>query len=414
MHPYRLRNLELYLCQSLEDSPVVVINGPRQCGKTTLVQEILCRSKGYDYISLDDDAQRKIANEDPVGFVASLPEKVVLDEAQRAPGIFLPIKMVVDADRRPGRFVLTGSANILQTPAIGDSLAGRIAWVYMQPMAQSEIEGTQSSLLDRLFANDFGAIQQPPLSSLQIAERMVSGGYPVPALHLTAEVRRSRWYKDYITALMQRDAPDLFGTRKPGKLTQIMELAAAASSQLLNISGLAKKAQINRISAENYIGLLQKMFLVEQIRPWHKNWSKRLVKTPKLHIKDTGLACALRGLDSGSLVDDRSLFGQLLETFVLQELKRQPDEQLGFYYYRERNGAEVDIVIEHQSRGAIGLEVKASSTVKLGDFKPLQKLKQLAGQQFIAGAILYTGGSVVCYDNNLYAIPLDYLWRDPK
>ena len=399
--------------EALEDSPVVLIQGPRQCGKTTLAQTA-CAS--HAYFSFDDDAIREGAIADPVGFIANLPERVVLDEAQRVPSLFTTLKLEVDRNRAPGRFVLTGSTNVLAVPAIQDSLAGRLEAVRLHPLAQSEIQACRADdggFIAALFGDGFAFRQVERLGN-GLAERIASGGYPA-ALARPPGRRRVNWYANYIEALVQRDVGDLSRISSLDALPRLLALAAAHTARLFNVSSLAAPFQLSRPTIGQYVTLLERVYLLERLPPWHRNLEKRLVKTPKLHIGDTGLACALTGVDAAGLSADRALLGQFLETFVFQELRRQAtwhDGPVDFYHYRDKDQVEVDIVLEHGRRVA-GVEVKAGATVTNSDFRGLRRLKEASGDAFAAGAVLYDGESVVGFGESMYAVPVRLLWETP-
>ena len=440
------RYAERSLIEALEDSPVVLIQGPRQCGKTTLVQMVCAprhlpwprhvatrqsrptntlapERRDYAYVNLDDDDVRAGAQADPMGFVADLPARVILDEIQRVPELFTALKMEVDRRRVPGRFVLTGSTNVLRVPTIQDSLAGRVEIVRLHPLAQFEIEGRSAArftrdrvpgFLDTLFGGRF-RIRRTERLGKQLAERIVAGGYPA-ALARPQGRRRTSWYRNYLDAQTQRDVPDLARIRALEALPRLLALAAVQTAQLFNASKLAAPFQITRPTIENYVTLLERVFLLERLPAWHSNRLRRLVKTPKLHIGDTGLAGALLGADTTLLTADRTLLGQLLETFVFQELRRQAsghDLPLQFFHYRDRDQVEVDIVIERGAMAVAGVEVKAGATVTRADFRGLRKLKAVLGRRFAGGVVVYDGEMCTPFGDRLYAVPIRLLWETP-
>ena len=399
------------LVEALADTPVVLIHGPRQCGKTTLAQ-IVGRERGYAYFSFDDDLTRAAALSDPVGFVADLPERTILDEVQRAHGIFSTLKSVVDRRRIPGRFLLTGSANVLLLPTLADSLAGRLGILRLHPLAQCELAGHQSRFLDVLFAGGFKIGKAERLGKA-LAERIAAGGYPA-ALARPGARRRAAWYRDYVETLVQRDVRDLARIASLDVLPRLLALAAGQTARLINISDLASPFQLSRPTIRDYVTLLERVFLLEELPPWHSNRLSRLIKTPKLHFGDTGLACALLGLDADALMQDRSALGQLLETFVLQELRRQAglhEQEIRFHHYRDKDGAEVDLVLEHGAGRVSGIEVKASATVTTADFRGLRKLRNAAGGRFAAGVVLHDGETCAGFGDGLYAVPIRALWE---
>ena len=397
--------------EALTDTPVVLVHGPCQCGKTTLAR-LVGDAAGYGYITFDDDVQLAAARFDPIGFVAGLPEKVILDEVQRAPDLFLALKAAVDSRRTPGRFILTGSTNVLLVPALADSLAGRMEILRLHPLAQCEIGGVQPSFLDRLFEARFPIRSYERLGN-ELIERVIAGGYP-GALARASEPRRSAWYRDYVETLVQRDVRDLTRVSSLDTLPRLLQLAASQTARLVNMTEMSGPFQLSRPTIRDYVTLLERIFLLEHLPPWHSNRLSRLVRTPKLHSGDTGVAAALLGLDSAALAKDRTLFGQLLETFVFLELRRQASWRatpIAFYHFRDRDGAEVDMVLERSINELAGVEVKAAATVGEADFRGLRKLQTDAGERFAAGIVLYDGFHSVGFGPRLFAIPIRTLWE---
>lgn len=400
------------LLEALSDTPVVLLQGPRQSGKTSLARSV-AEPRGYGYLTFDDDNLATAARADPVGFVSDLPPRMVLDEIQRVPEIFTSIKAVVDRDRMPGRFLLTGSADVLLLPRLADSLAGRIEAQRLYPLAQCEIEQRSSGFLPLLFSAAFKLTRHDRLGP-ELAHRIVAGGYP--AALARGEGRRREWYRAYLQALVQRDVRDLARIGALDVLPKLLEHAAAQTAHLLNVSELSGPFQVSRPTIRDYMTLLERVFLVESLPPWHVRQLSRLVKTPKIHLGDTGLACALLRLDSAALYKDRALLGQMLETFVFQELRRQASwfgEPVAFHHFRDRDDHEVDIVLERGADALAGIEVKASGTVREADFRGLRKLQEIAGSRFTCGVVLYDGEVAVRFGPSLFAVPLRALWETP-
>ncbi len=406
------RLVEPRLKEALADTPVVLIHGPRQCGKTTLAQRV-GRKLGYAYVSLDEEVPRAAAEADPVGFVADLPRRVVLDEVQYVPSLFPALKVAVDRDRVPGRFLLTGSANLLFVPQLAESLVGRMEILRLFPFAQCEIEGAKATFLDRVFQGRFPARRGERLGR-RLAERIVAGGFPV-ALARKPGRRRAAWYKWYVETLIQRDVRSLARIASLGALPQLLALAAAQTACLLNVADLAGPFELSRPTIRDYLTLLEHLFLVEKLPPWHSNRLSRLVKKPKLHMGDTGLAAALLGLDAAALYEDKEAYGRLLETFVFGELRRLAsghEEDIRFHHFRIRDGYEVDLVLEWGGRKLAGIEVKASSTVTASDFRGLRKLAAAAGKRFfVCGVVLYDGEVSLGFGGHMYAVPVWALWE---
>ena len=433
------RYIEQRLTDALEDSPVVLIHGPRQCGKTTLAQTVCApgnlswnndstkrkygtarpaddKSGEYAYISFDNKGPREFAKNDPVGFASTLPQRVILDEVQKVPELFEALKIEVDRNRVPGRFLLTGSANVLQVPGLSDSLAGRMLMIRLHPLAQCELENQPPpGFLNTLFENGFKVCQTRRLG-MELGERISAGGYPA-ALALPPGQRRFSWYDSYIMTQLLKDVSGFARISTLETLPRLLAIAATRTAGLFNVSDITSSFELSRHTVKSYIKLLEMAFLVERTPPWYSNLNRRLVKTPKLHMCDTGLACALLGVDADGLMQNRPLLGQLLETFVLQEMRRQSswhDAHLSFYHYRDRKGAEVDIVIERGALAVAGIEVKASGTVTKADFRGLHKLEETVGSRFVCGAVLYDGDTCLRYGDRMWAIPLRMLWKNPQ
>ncbi len=403
------RFVEPRLHEALADSPVVLIHGPRQCGKTTLTMHY-GQSQGYSYISFDDDVQRAAAQVDPIGFVADLPDKVILDEVQRVPELFTSLKSSVDSARRPGRFLLTGSANVLVVPKLADSLAGRMEILRLYPLAQAEISAQENAFMQTVFTADFRE-RTYARQAIALAEMIAAGGYPA-ALARSKPKRQAAWYRDYIATQLQRDVKDLARITALDALPRLMSLAAGQTARLLNVVDLSSPFQLSRPTIRDYLTLLEHVFLVEELPPWHSNRISRLIKSPKLHLCDTGVSSALLGVDAATLWSDRELLGQLLETFVYQELRKiasWQDEQTRFSHFRNKDGVEVDIVMEKGQQVA-GIEVKAAATVTKADFKGLRKLAEATGKQFSAGIVLYDGDRVARFGDKYFAVPINALW----
>ena len=426
------RYLGRHLLEALEDSPVVLIHGPRQCGKTTFAQLVCAPDNatgslgvaetGYWYVSLDDDVVRAGAQSDPMGFVADLPERVILDEVQRVPEIFSALKLAVDRRRTPGRFLLTGSTNVLLIPTLADSLAGRMQIVELHPLSQAELAAGRGvwpaniepvqGFLDALFGAGF-KLGRTDRMGTELAERIVAGGYPA-ALTRPTERRIAAWYRDYVEALVQRDVQDLARIRELDVMPRLLAAAASQTARLFNLADLAAPFQLSRPTIQDYVALLERVFLLDRLPAWSTNRLSRLVHAPKLHLCDTGLICALLGVDSAALYADRTFMGQVMETFVFQELQRQSgwnETPVRFSHYRDRDQVEVDIVLERGVSAVAGVEVKASATVRPADFRGLRKLQKIAGDRFTNGVVLYDGEMTVSFGDGLYAVPTRRLWE---
>ena len=405
------RYLAPRLREALADTPVVLVHGPRQSGKTTLARAV-GEPRGYQYMSFDDEAIRSAALSDPIGFVGGRPAKAILDEVQRVPEIFTSLKAAIDKRRTAGRFILTGSANVLLVPKLADSLAGRMGILRLHPLSQCELASTRPRFIDTLFRGGFKTGIVDRLGS-NLAERITAGGYPA-ALARRVSARRRAWYRDYVDTQIQRDVRDLMRIRSLDALPKLLALAAGQTARLINVEALAAPFELARQTIHEYVTLLERVFLLERLPPWHTNHMSRLVKRPKLHVADTGVACSLLGIDARGLDADRQLLGSMLETFVLQELRRQASWRpvpLDFSHFRDRDDFEVDIVLEQGPSAVAGIEVKAAASVGESDFRGLRKLREAAGKRFVAGVVLYDGSATIHFRDGLFAVPLRKLWE---
>jgi hypothetical protein len=297
-------------------------------------------------------------------------------------------------------------------PALADSLAGRMGILRLHPFAQCELARTTPRFLETLFGGRFRSRVAERLG-IALAQRIAAGGYPA-ALARRTPARRGAWYRDYVETQVQRDVRDLARLRSLDTLPRLLALAASHTACLLNISDLAAPFQVTRPTIHEHVTLLERVFLLERLPPWHSNLLSRLVKTPKLHIGDTGIACALLGMDAASVQRERDVMGRLLETFVLQELRRQASgrgEPFSFFHFRDRDDYEVDIVIERGAGQIAGIEVKAAASVAERDLRGLRRLRNAAGSRFARGVVLYDGEAGIDFGDSLYAVPLRTLWE---
>jgi predicted AAA+ superfamily ATPase len=404
------RNIESAVHQALADTPVVLLNGPRQTGKTTLAQ-MMTEKAGTRYFSLDDAATLASAAGDPAGFVRNLSGPVVIDEIQKAPDLFPAIKLAVDQDRQPGRFLLTGSANVMTLPRLSESLAGRMEIIPLFPFSTGELAGQHEGFLKRLF--DGTIAKTKPISVKDdLPARLVRGGYP-EAVQRQSDDRRATWFASYLSTILQRDVRDLARVDALHSLPNLLKLLAARVSGLLNLADVSRGAGLPHTTLVRHLALLETVFLVHRLPAWSPNLGKRLVKAPKLHLVDSGFACHLIGADARRLAEDRPLLGRLLETFVVGELRKQlswTDRQTALFHFRTAAGSEVDVVLEKADGTVAALEIKAGVTVGASDFSALQALRDQLGDRFRAGVVLYLGDQVVPFGDKLTLVPLPALW----
>ena len=396
------------IAEALLDTPVVLLSGPRQAGKTTLVRQMA--GQGLRYLTLDDELTLMSAREDPVGMIRSL-DRAVIDEIQRAPGLLLAIKKSVDEDRRPGRFLLTGSANLMALPAVADSLAGRMETLSLLPLSQSEIEGHASNWIDSAFAGSVPATHAPALGA-DLVERVLRGGYP-EAVSRASEKRRVAWARQYMDAILHRDVRDVASIDKLDQLPRFLRALAQTAGQMCNYTQLGGQCGLDGKTAARYVGVFEQMYLLRRVDVWARNRLNRVVKTPKLQFVDSGLLAMLQDLGSVAVQQDRSRFGHVLESFVFGELLKHTTTAQGDYalmYYRDADKVEVDIVIENAAGQLVGVEVKAAATVRDSDLRGLRKLASLAQGQFKMGVLLYDGSETLPLGDGIWAAPLSSLW----
>lgn len=395
--------------EALSDTPVVLIVGPRRAGKTTLVRKM--GEAGRTYITLDDQTALEAAQSDPAGFIRGL-DRAIIDEIQRAPDLLLAIKKTVDEDYRAGRFLLTGSANVLTLPRIADSLAGRMETIQMLPLARAEVKGRRTpTFLKRLFEGKLRSQRDAAIGD-DLVQLVMLGGFP-EAISRESERRRQDWSRSYLTSILTRDLRDIADVEKLTELPKFVRLLAEHSGQLVNYSQFGAAINVSHKTGQRYVGLLEQVFLIATVQPWFTNALKRIVKTPKLHFLDSGLLATVRGLTFDRVKADRGTFGALLESFVFSEvlkLMSASDLRLTPHHFRDRDTREVDIVLERDDGMIVGIEVKASATVKAGDFAGLRALAEACGDRFAFGAVLYDNTDVVPFGDRLVAAPLSCLW----
>ncbi len=407
------RALTPLVAEALLDTPVVLLLGARQVGKSTLAKALLEDGREGRYLCLDDPAVRRAAEVDPAGFVAQAKGLTVLDEIQLAPELFRVIKAEVDRDRRPGRFLLTGSANVLVLPQLSESLAGRMELLALEGLSQCEILGTSSNLVDRLFDYSPLELQHLPLDREALISAILAGGFP-EARDRAAGRRRSQWFESYIQTLLQRDVRDLSQIEGLTQLPRILELLAVRSAGLLNLSEVSRTLSIPINTLKRYLTLLEAVFVITTLNPWSSHLGKRLVKAPKLLLRDTGLMAHLMGVDLARLKKAPDLLGGVLETFVAGELRKLmgwSEARAKLFHYRTLAGQEVDFLLERSDGSVVGLEVKASASVQPKDFKGLKHLAETVGEAFHRGIVLYTGMEVLPFGPRMWAVPVSALWE---
>jgi uncharacterized protein len=402
------RRAEIAVATALEDTRVVLIEGPRQAGKTTLARKFVNDQRPF--MSLDDPVILANAKSDPVGFIRNL-QGAVIDEIQRAPELMLVIKQSVDTNTAPGRFLLTGSANVMSLPTIGDSLAGRIEIVQLFPFAQSELAGRSGEAIDRFFSDAPLPLGEPVIGQ-ELADIVARGGYP-EAIGRKDARRRAKWFTDYLTLILDRDVRDIATIDQLEKLPLLVRLLAEQSGQLSNQANIASALQISRATVGRYIETLERMFLIDTLQPWFSNRMSRLIKTPKHQFLDSGLLSALRQFSPVPPQADPTRFGPLLESFVGAELRKLigwSEARVTLSHFRTKDGDEVDFVLEDQKGRIVGIEVKATATLRRGDFSGLRKLEAATGDKFVRGLVLHDHDSLRPFSEKISGVPVSVLW----
>ena len=406
---YIPRRAEQQIREGLEDTRVILVNGPRQAGKTTLVEQFVTEKRPY--VTLDEPGTLEAARRDPTGFIRSLGGGVI-DEIQRAPELMLAIKVAVDTDKTPGRFLLTGSANVMALPTIGDSLAGRLSIVELLPLAQAELHASPGRLIERLFDDGPLAFTPLPVVGAELRRIIVAGGYP-EALQKKSSRRSTAWFEDYIRLVVDRDARDTANIEQLDQLPRLVLHLAEQAGQPVNISNLASSLQLSRPTVVKYLEALERIYLVRSLPPWFSNRIARLVKTPKIQFYDSGLLASLRGVSELDPIHQPPATGALFETFVHAELRKLmswSERRTTLCHFRTREQDEVDFVLEDARGRVVGIEVKSGATLRRRDFAGLRKLEAAAGDRFVRGLILHDHDRITPVGERLGGAPLSLLW----
>lgn len=407
------RHLRPRVLEALDDTRVVVVLGARQVGKSTLVQEVATRDRPATILTLDDQATRDAAAADPTGFVTGLRTPVVIDEVQRAPDLLLAIKVRVDRDPTPGQFLLTGSANILTAPRIADALTGRAEYLRLTPFSQGELRGMTESFVPRLFDGRWPQVTSPAIGRAAYAQIVAAGGYPGTVNRTDA--RRARFFDSYVDTVIQRDLSTIARIHDQANVRRLLSAIASTSAALMNFDSLARDLSLSPNTVRSHTALLDTLFLTTRVEAWSANLLSRVVTTPKVYITDSGLLCHLIGADADRLTDDGGIAGMAFETFAAVEIGRQiawQDNAPRQFHYRDRDGREVDVVLERRDGSVVALEVKTAASASPSDFRGLRHLRDKLGERFKAGVLLYTGESTVPFEDRLAAVPLSGLWAD--
>lgn len=403
--------------QALKTRRVLVLAGPRQCGKTTLAQGL--SSPKTIYRSLDDDALMEAAQADPREFVRHGDELMIIDEVQRVPALLRAVKQDVDENQAPGRFLLTGSANIQSLPGVTESLAGRMRKVRLRPLTMGEICRREPTFISNAFEGRFQSFEAKRHGNELIYTKntyireALKGGYP-KAIRLQEPKEIRCWYRDYSKALLERDLKDIAQIKRKDSMAKLLEVLAAWSSKFMDISSICKATGLSRPTVESYINALEALYLVERARPWHKSDYDRIGKQEKLFMTDGGLMASILRWQFGKVQMDGERNGKLVETFVFNQLAAILEAQQDLYqlyHYRDREKREIDFIIENEDGAILAIEVKAGSAISKGTFKQMQWFREnLAAGRDFKGIVLYTGENILSFGKNLWAVPISSLW----
>jgi len=405
------RHARPHLTQALAESRAVALIGARQAGKSTLARDLAVNEFPARYISLDDEVAADTARADPRGFVAKIEGPTVIDEVQRAPGLLLAIKERLDLNQARGQFLLTGSANILTLPTIADALPGRVEYVRLWPFSQGELHGVRERFIDVLLGGRFPNVSGAPVGRPAVAGLLATGGYP--EMQSRSPRGRVGFFSSYIASILDRDLPDVANVHNAQNVERLLHVVAARSAALASFQGMGKELEVDANTVRAHVKILEDLFLVRRLEPWHTNLGSRKVKTAKLYVVDSGLLAFLIGASEQRIVDDGAVAGMLLESFVAMELLRQSDwlqEPVRLYHYRDKQQREVDVVIERYGGEIAGVEVKALATVIDRDFAGLRYLRDKLGSRFRGGVVLYTGSDTLPFGDRLAAVPVSGLW----
>jgi predicted AAA+ superfamily ATPase len=395
--------------QMMLERRVLLLSGPRQCGKTTLAREL--ESDQTEYRTLDDGTLREAAENDPQGFIKRSAKTLIIDEVQRVPSLLPAIKKAVDEDTSPGQYLLTGSSNIQSLPTVKESLAGRIAKIRLRPLVQGELKKITPLFLESAFKQSFtrNHTHYDRDALLEIAFR---GGFPEAIIFESRG--RKRWHADYVDAILERDLNEIAKIHRKNAMRELVNVLAAWSGKFMDLSAIGSGLSIRRPTIESYINALETLYLFERVYPWTRTDYARVGKQTRLFMVDSGLmASQLRWkIDQVRFDSDRS--GKLMETFAFTEIMAQVDAGNGRYelfHYRDREKREIDFLIERDDDALLGIEIKAGSAINKQDFKHMKWFQNnLVKNQPFIGIILYTGQFPASFGNGLWAIPFSSLW----
>jgi len=408
------RNIRPLVVGGLTQARVVCLLGARQVGKTTLIRSIAAAEHPARYVSLDEPAALEEARTDPTGFVAGR-ERLAIDEVQRAPELLPAIKRVVDSSNDRGRFLLTGSANILTLPQIADALPGRVDYMTLWPFSQVELVGGRGSFIEDAFDGRALRVTDVPVGRSAYAEQVLRGGFPEAVRSDGAW--RIRFFASYLDSILGREVVELGAVRDASATARVLRLVAARSAALTNLSEIGRELGIDHKTVANHLKVLEQLFMIVRLPAWHVNLGHRVVRSAKLHLADTGMLCALIGADADRLESDGAIAGSVFETFAINEIVRLASVSelgplLSFFHYRDQRRNEIDLVVEHAGGDVVGIEIKASATPRREDAAALRLLRDRLGRRFRLGLVLHLGPDSIPLGDRIEAVPLASIWSE--
>lgn len=412
------RTHDTTLLEAVDRSPATLVVGPRQAGKSTLAQKLLETQPHWSSVTLDDPIALNLATQSPQEFLKTYEEPLVIDEIQRAPELLRTLKLFIDRNRQPGRFLLTGSANVLTLPKVSDSLAGRVEVIDLMPFTQSEWErNPQFNLTETLFDRNFrpqfsGQIE----TESDLAKRIVSGGFPDAKLRKTDSAQKA-WYSSYVRSLLDRDIKDISQIEHVHAVYRLMQIIAIRAGQSLNTLGLARETGLPDTTLRRYLDHLSRLFLVQSIPPWLTMKDSRLLKAPKVVLSDSGLACHLMGLDHKSFFSDPDRARSPIIGFVANELQRHIgnfNADAGLFHLKTIRNKTVDLVLEHHDGRVFGFDISLLHAPDISMSEGLKYLAELTDHQFSGGFVLYLGEKIEPIGPRMWAVPYQILWSVPQ
>lgn len=401
------RWIDKKLKDSIKTRRVTMLVGARQCGKTTLACE-LSKPDDFEYVTLDDEEE--VANSDPNGFIKHNKKTMIIDEIQRVPKLITAIKKAVDTNTRYGQYIITGSADIQSLPSVKESLAGRAKKIRLRPFAYGEFLDLKPNFMNRLRNKDF--INNSGYDKRKVIEIAFKGGFPEPLLH-QKEIDIKEWYEDYTDLILDNDLKYIANIKRQSTLRMLFNIINAYSSKFVTKSDLSRELAISRVTLDEYLNLLQKVYLIDSVPVWYSRDYETVHDKNKYFMCDTGLMCSVLNWNEKEVYKDSDKSGKLTETFVYNQIMPQVEleRNIVLSHYRDNRKREIDFIIEDDN-GIFGVEVKSGTDIKLDAFKHLEWFRDnLAKDKPFTGIVLYTGERTMQWKNEMYSVPVNNLWE---